>query len=108
MFEKYAKLRELYPDDIEKIEQEEAQYTVLLKEQEFYNLDITKSLLAECRRDVTFARMKLATDRKLDEQARAELWHIVDSRMWFIERASRNFDAELAQIESEVESQIIE
>jgi hypothetical protein len=84
-FQKLAKLKELYPDDIERIEADEKRLNELLAtQQEFAGLPVVRGLIDLCRKDIVFARKALATNRQLDEKARAELWHIVDAREWFI------------------------
>jgi hypothetical protein len=101
--ENFARLREIYPDAIETIEAEEKRVQELLEQQEFYLLPTTQRLLALCRNDILTARVKLATERTLDEGARAELWHVIDAREWFLQMVSKDFDAELAQIEQQLE-----
>ena|ERR1043165_4643024 len=103
---KYAKLRELYPDDVKDIEAEEKRVTALLKQREYYALDTTQSLLKLCRDDVLRARKMLAADRALDEEARRELWAIIDARHWFIERVAQNYDAELDAIDQQLEAEL--
>jgi hypothetical protein len=103
IFDKYRKLRELYPEDIAQIEREEKRVADLLKRSELGKHAEMKALVAECRRDVVFARRKLATDRALGEDARRELWALVDARLWVVERLVRDFDAEIAEIERSLE-----
>src|SRR5690242_20728234 len=103
---KLARLRELYPDDIEQLQAEEKRITELLKDKEYYALDTTKQLNALCRKDVLMARVKLATDRDLDEEERRELWSIIDARQWFIERVAQNYDADLDAIDQELEAEL--
>ena len=106
IWEKYAKLRELYPEDIQRIENEEQKVKELLENQEFSRLEPTKRFLALCRTDIIFARKKLATDRSLNEQARTELWFIIEAREWFLKRISSDFKAEIEQIEHELEREL--
>ena len=105
-FAKFAKLRELYPDDIAKIDADQQCFTELLQRKEYYGLPTTKALLALCRKDVIFARRSLATDRGLTEEQRRELWAIVDARQWFIERVAQNYDAELDSIDQDLDAEL--
>jgi hypothetical protein len=104
--EKLARLRELYPDDIDKIELEEQRVHELLQAQEFYNQPTTQQLLALCRKDILTARVKLATERALDERARAELWHIIDAREWFVRMVAKDYESELLVIEQQLEADL--
>jgi hypothetical protein len=99
IFEKYAKLRELYPDDIDHIEAEEADLKRLLARQEYSQLPVTQELLAHCRKEIVAAKLKLSATRNLSEEARAELWHIIDARLWFVEMVAKDYQGELRQIE---------
>lgn len=103
--DKLARLRELFPEGIEKIEAEERRVRDLLKWQEYYSLPATQELLSSCRKAILAARMRLATERTLEEQARAELWHIIDARDWVLKIVARDYKQELAEhtIQLEVE-----
>ena len=79
-FEKLAKLRELYPEDVDRI-------------------------LAVCRKDILAARKMLATNRKLTDEERAEAWHIIDARLWFVWVVVKDFVGELAQLDHELEAE---
>ena len=46
----------------------------------------------------------LATDRTLIDQARADAWHIIDSRLWFVRLVANDYASELAQMERELEA----
>jgi hypothetical protein len=108
ILQKYARLRELYPDQVKEIEAEEKRVTNLLKQKEYYSLDTTKALLELCRKDVVAARRTLATDRTLtdDPDAQRQLWAIVDARLWFLERVAQNYDAELDAIDRQLEAEL--
>jgi hypothetical protein len=105
-FEKLAKLRELYPEDVARIEADEKRVAALLRDQEYASLDTTKELLALCRKDILEARKKLATMRTLTEEQRAELWFIVDARAWFIRMVAKDYNGELEQIDRELEAEL--
>ena len=105
--EKFAKIRELYPEDIEQIEAEEKRVSALLEQQEFYNLPATQELLALCRKDILTARMRLAIERNMGDALRAELWLIIEAREWFVSMVSKNFDAEMAGIEQQLEADLV-
>ena len=104
--EKYAKLREAYPDDIAKIVAEEERVMELLRTQEYYELPTTKSLIALCRKDIIGARVKLGVNRTLTDEQRNELWVLVDSREWFIRMVAKDYNAELEQIDRELEKEL--
>lgn len=108
LFAKYAAAREKYPEDIERIEQEEKRVKALLKLQEYAAKETTQELLALCRKEILFARKRLATDRTLlaDPQAMEDLWSIVDSRKWFIDMVARDVEAELAIIEMGLDQEL--
>jgi hypothetical protein len=78
----------------------------LLKEQEYYELPTTKRLIAMCRNHIAHARMKLVTNRTLTDGQRLDLWHLVESREWFIRMVAKNYDAELEQIDRELEADL--
>ena len=108
-YQKLAALKAKYNEpgdreDFERLEQDEARISKLLQTEEFYNHPVMKDLLAVCRRDVVMARRKLATDRTLDDDERGELWKVIDARLWFIERASQNYRAELDAMDQELEA----
>jgi hypothetical protein len=42
----------------------------------------------------------MATNRNLSEEARRELWNIVDARSWFLEMVVKDYAGELANIET--------
>ncbi len=69
-------------------------------------LPATRELLALCRKDILAARVKLATERNLDDQARAELWHIIDAREWVLRMVAKDFDTELSAIERQLEADL--
>lgn len=108
IFEKFGKLRGLYPDDISRIEADEKRVKKLLEMQEYSQLGTTKQLLDMARRDVVLFRRYLATDRRLlkDLEAARELWASIDARVWFIEMVSKDFKSELAQIEADLEREL--
>ena len=104
--DKFAKLRELYPEDIEKIEAEERRVSELLKGQEYAELPATKEMIALCRKDIIDARIKLASNRLLTDAQRDELWRLVESREWFIKMVAKDYRGELEQIDRELEAEL--
>jgi hypothetical protein len=104
--EKYAKLREAYPDEVDKINAEDERMMELLKTQEYYELPTTKRLIAMCRKHIVDARMKLSTNRMLTNGQRNDLWLLVDSREWFIRMVAKNYNAEIEQIDRELEAEL--
>jgi hypothetical protein len=91
-FEKYAKLRELYPGPVEEIQDEVQRVSALLQKQDYYKNPETQQLVSLCRTDIVSTRMMLTTERNLPDEARAELWHIIDGRLCFLQIVSRDFD----------------
>jgi hypothetical protein len=55
---------------------------------------------------VAAARAALATDRPRNEEARRELWAIVDARLWFVELVAKDYAAELDRIERDLASEL--
>jgi hypothetical protein len=104
--EKYAAARALYPDDIKALDAEEKQVKNLLEMHEYASLPITQRLLEMCRSQVLQCRHKLATDRALltDPKAQADLWAIIDARTWLIQLLSKDFQAELTTIEQSLDA----
>jgi hypothetical protein len=105
-FPKLAKLKELYPADIDRIEQDERRVSDLLQKQDFSLQPVTQELLALCRKDILGAQRMLATNRMLSTEARAEAWHIIDARLWFVKMVAKDFASELEQLDRELESEL--
>lgn len=106
IFEKFAALRAMYPDDVARIEADEASARALLHKVGYAQNETTKQLLALCRKDILAARMKLATVKGLSEDARRELWGIVDARMWFVSIVSQDYEGELANMEAALDGEL--
>lgn len=106
--ERFAKLRQLYPDDVEQIAVEEDRVHELLKLQEYAALDTTKELVRLCRADIIRARVRLATDRTLlgNEDIQRGLWEEIDARLWFLKMVVKDYAGELAQIEQQLEADL--
>ncbi len=104
--ETLAALRAQFPEDVDQINKEQERVSALLEEQEYYENPLTQKLIALCRRDVVNARKKLAIERKLTDEARADLWHIIDAREWFLKMVAKDYASELEQIGSELEAEL--
>jgi hypothetical protein len=63
-------------------------------------------LVAVCRKAIVAARMRLATDRTLTEEQRANLWGVIDARDWFIQFIAKDYEAEIAAIERDLATQL--
>jgi hypothetical protein len=100
----FARLRQLFPDDVKRIDEQRVEE--LLRQQEYSQLPETQKLIKLCRSDIVYARMRLSSNRHLDDKARAELWSIVDARQWFLRMVSKDFQTELAQIEGELRAEL--
>ncbi len=104
--EKLAKVRELYPEDFEKIEAEQQRISALLRNKNYAMLPETQELVDLCRTDILVCRKKLATVRSLSPEARDELWNVIEARSWFLRIVARDFDQELAAIESQLDADL--
>ena len=78
----------------------------LLKEQEYFELPTTKKLMGRCRSDVVAARIRLATDRSLNDEHRGALWTLIDSREWFLKMVAKDYAGELERIDRELEIEL--
>src|SRR5438552_4100666 len=105
-YEKLAKLKELYPEDVARIEADEQRLSDLLKQQEYAALPVSQEVLALCRKDILTARKMLATNRTLTEQERAECWHIIEAREWFVKLVAKDYASELVQIDQELDREL--
>lgn len=108
IFEKYAAVREKYPDDLNRIAEEEAHVKELLAMQDLSQHEGMLQLVAACRNAVITARKRLATDRSLlnDPEAQQELWQIVDARLWLLGLLARDFKGEIMMIEAGLEAEL--
>jgi hypothetical protein len=104
--DKFAKLREIYPDDVERIQGEEKRVSELLKQQEYFEDPRTKELIELCRKDIVDARIKLASNRALNQEQRDELWQLIESREWFVRMVAKDYRGELEQIGRELEVEL--
>ena len=105
-FPKLAALKKLYPEDVERIEADEQRISDLLRRQDYSSQPVTQELLALCRKDILAARRMLATNRMLAPEARAEAWHIIDARLWFVQVVAKDYAGELAQMDQELEAEL--
>lgn len=112
IFQTLSRLREKYPDadDISRIDADGERVKALLTKKQYFTEKGTQELLALCRSQIKMARKKLATDKTLigDEKAQRELWFIAESREWFVKMVSEDVDSELASIEQELEAELEE
>ncbi len=86
---------------------EDIRVTELLQQQEYIELPTTKRLIASCRREVAAALLKLSSNRTLSDAQRNELWLLVDRREWFIRMVAKDYNAELEQIDRELETELM-
>ena len=108
IFKTLAKLREKYPEDVERIDEDTKKIKDLMSKKEFSESPIIKEVVSICRKDILFAKKRLASDKTLigDIERQRELWFLVESREWFLENVAKNYDNELASIESELENEL--
>jgi len=85
---------------------EEKRVTELLGDQEYYELPTTKRLISMCRKDIVAARLRLSASGTLSDAQRSELWRLVDGREWFIRMVAKDYQAELEQIDRELELEL--
>jgi hypothetical protein len=78
----------------------------LLRRQDYATQPVTQELLALCRKDILAARTMLATNRSLNDEARAEAWHIIDARLWFVQLVAKDYAGELARMDRELEAEL--
>ncbi len=108
IYQTLSRLREKYTDadDIARIDDEYRRIAKLLKAKGLAENESIKELVSLCREEVIYAKRKLATDKSLigDAKAHAELWFILEAREWLLKIVSRDFDGELATIQSELEA----
>ncbi|TCU78862.1 hypothetical protein EDE08_101644 [Bradyrhizobium sp. R2.2-H] len=105
-YPKLAELKKQYPDDVARIEQDEKAISDLLRKQDYALQPVTQELLTLCRKDILAAQRILATDRILLPEARAELWHVIDARLWFVRIVAKDYAGELAQLDRELEAEL--
>jgi hypothetical protein len=108
IFEKYAAARVKYPEDIERIEQEEARVKELLTLQGLSQHEGMLALVAACRSAIIAARKRLATDRDLinDPDTQRDLWTIIEARLWVLQMLARDFQGELMMIETGLDAEL--
>jgi hypothetical protein len=78
----------------------------LLRKQDFVAQPVAQELLALCRNDILTARWMLATNRTLTPEARAEAWHVIDARLWFVKMVAKDYTSELEQLDRELEAEL--
>lgn len=108
IFQTLQKLKDIYPEDIERILEEENRIKTLLRKKEYAENDGTKALISMCRREIITAKKKLATDKSLlgKEAEQRELWFLIESRQWVIDTISRDYESELSAIETELSADL--
>jgi hypothetical protein len=111
IYKTLSKLREKYTDadDLSRIDSDYRRITSLFKTKGFAENESVQELISICRKDIIFAKRKLATDKTLvgNKDAQLELWFIIESREWFLNIVSQDFDSEIQTIHSELESELI-
>jgi hypothetical protein len=78
----------------------------LLALQDYCELPVTTRLIARCRKEIVKARLQLAGQRRLTNQARTELWLLIDNREWFLRMLAKDYKGELEQIDRELEAKL--
>lgn len=106
LYDTLAALREKYPEDVKRIEEDQKRVGVLLRRKEYANDPTTKELLAACRRDIVWARMKLAYERFLEADQVEELWTVINGRTWYLQQVAVDFDGELKIIQMDLQAEL--
>lgn len=108
IFKNINRLKELYPDDAEQIEQWAATARELIDRKRWSENDVTMRLVSQAGQEILKAQKRLATDRRLvgDTEAQRELWFLIESRQWFVEMASSNYEAALTHVADELEREL--
>jgi hypothetical protein len=60
-----------------------------------------------CRKDILTVQRMLATNRALTPEARAEAWHVVEARLWFVKMVAKDYAGELEQLDRELEAELV-
>jgi hypothetical protein len=105
VFETIAKLREQYPDNesLATIAEDEKRVKALLERQEYSQLPVTQELIALCREAIVAARIILATDTRVNDDGRRNLFADINAHQWFLQMVAKDYDAELAAIAQQLE-----
>lgn len=103
-----AQLREQCPDDdsLARLQEEQDRVTALLRAQEYAALPATQELLALFRKEIVATYKSLAFDQSLTEPQRFRYWGFIDGRKAVLARFAKDFTAEIAQIERELEAEL--
>lgn len=105
-----SRLREKFTDsdDLERIDADYRRIGEILKIKGLAENEAMQDLIGVCRTDIKYAKRKLATDKSLlgDEKAQRELWFIVECREWFLKIVTKDFDSELETIQNELEAEL--
>ncbi len=105
-----SKLREKYSDsdDIERIDSEFKRVRALLTAKGLAENEAIKELIAVSRAEIIYAKKKLATDKTLvgNEKAQLEFWFIIEAREWFLKLVTKDFDSELESLSAELEAEL--
>ena len=78
----------------------------LMRSQEYDDPDLAHQLLTLCRTGIVTTRIKLASNRNLSAAQASELWQMVDAQEWLIKMAAKDYEAELEQIDRELEAEL--
>jgi hypothetical protein len=68
--------------------------------------DSAQELIALCRNDIVKARIQLAAEQALTAAQQRDLWCVVDCRERLLKMLAKDFDAELEQIDRELENEL--
>lgn len=110
IYQTLSRLREKYTDDddINRINDDYQSIRALLARQSFAESEQTQEIINLCRKDILTAKTKLATDRSLigDEKAQRELWFVIESREWFLKLVVKDYESELQSLYTELQEQL--
>ena len=79
----------------------------LKRPQKYDDAAIARQLIALLRNGIVATRIKLASSGNLSAAQVSELWRVIDAQEWLIKMVAKDYEAELEQIDRELESELI-
>jgi hypothetical protein len=79
----------------------------LKRPQRYDDADTARQLVPLLRSGVVTTRIKLASNGNLSAAQVSELWRVIDVQEWLIKMVARDYEAELEQIDRELETELM-
>jgi hypothetical protein len=79
----------------------------LKRPQKYDDADIARQLVSLLRNGIVTTRIKLASHGNLSAAQVSELWRVIDVQEWLIKMVAKDYEAELEQIDRELELELI-